>query len=87
MEKTVPLRLPPIDMAATGRRIERLRTAAGITVRQLQAAFGFNTPQAIYKWQRGDALPTLDNITILARVLDVRIEDIIVYEKGGDDRG
>lgn len=87
MEKTVPHRLPPIDMTATGRRIERLREAAGITVRQLQAVFGFNTPQAIYKWQRGEALPSLDNITILARVLDVRIEDIIVYEKGGDDRG
>ena len=83
MDKIIPRRLPPIDLAATGRRIERLRRTAGISVRELQAVFGFSTPQAIYKWQRGEALPTLDNITILARILNVRIEDIIIYEKGG----
>ena len=75
--------LPAIDMTATGRNIERLRRAAGLSVRDLQRIFGFSSPQAIYKWQRGEALPTLDNITVLARVLDVRIEDIILY-KGGD---
>ena len=78
MEKTVPHRLPPIDMAATGRRIERLRTAAGITVRQLQAVFGFNTPQAIYKWQRGQALPSLDNLITLSAVFHVPMEQIII---------
>lgn len=82
MEKIIPRRLPAIDMTATGRQIERLRRTAGISVRELQAFFGFSTPQAIYKWQRGDALPTLDNITILARILNVRIEDIIVYKEG-----
>ena len=75
--------LPAIDMAATGRNIERLRRAAGLTVRDLQRVYGFTSPQAIYKWQRGQALPTLDNMTVLARVLGVSIEDIIRYE-GGD---
>ena len=72
-------RLPVIDMAATGRNIDRLRRGAGMTVRQLQAVFGFSTPQAIYKWQRGDALPTLDNIVVLAFVLGVSVEDILVF--------
>ena len=72
-------RLPVIDMAATGRNIDRLRRDAGMTVRQLQAVFGFSTPQAIYKWQRGDALPTLDNIVVLAFVLGVSVEDILVF--------
>ena len=66
-------------MAATGRNIDRLRRDAGMTVRQLQAVFGFSTPQAIYKWQRGDALPTLDNIVVLAFVLGVSVEDILVF--------
>ena len=49
-------RIPVIDMTLTGRNIDRLRREAGMTVRQLQAVFGFSTPQAIYKWQRGDAI-------------------------------
>lgn len=69
---------PVIDMTATGRNIVRLRKQAGLSVRNLQDAFGFSNPQAIYKWQRGQAMPTLDNIVILAAVLGVGIDDIIV---------
>ena len=77
-------RIPVIDMAATGINITRLRINAGITVRDLQDIFGFNTPQAIYKWQRGTALPTVDNLVVLAAVFGVRIDDILVFQ--GDDR-
>ena len=72
--------LPVIDMAATGMNIARLRRNAGLTVRDLQAVFGFSTPQAIYKWQRGDALPTLDNIVALAAVLGVTVAEILVLQ-------
>ena len=71
-------------MTATGRNITRLRINAGITVKDLQDIFGFNTPQAIYKWQRGTALPTVDNLVALAAVLGVRIDDILVFQ--GDAR-
>ena len=72
---------PVIDLAATGRNIERLRREARLTVRELQAVFGFSSPQAIYKWQRGEALPTLDNMTVLARLLGVAIEDILILNE------
>ncbi len=62
-------RIPVIDMTATGINITRLRVSAGLTVRDLQDIFGFSTPQAIYKWQRGTALPTVDNLVVLAAVL------------------
>lgn len=81
MSKVYVRPLPAIDVAATGRNIQRLRRAAGISVRELQEIFGFSTPQAVYKWQRGEALPTLDNMTVLARVLGVSIEEIILYER------
>ena len=71
--------LPGIDMAATGRNIEFLRKVAGLTVRDLQGILGFSSPQAIYKWQRGESLPTLDNMTVLARVLGRPMEDFIIY--------
>ena len=72
--------LPVIDMTATGINISRLRKNAGLSVRDLQVIFGFSTPQAIYKWQRGSAMPTLDNIVVLAAVFGVAIDDIIVYQ-------
>ena len=71
---------PVIDMAATGQNIIRLRKLAGFTVKDLQDIFGFATPQAIYKWQRGTAMPTLDNIAVLAAVFGVMIDDILVFE-------
>ena len=74
-------RIPVIDVTATGINIARLRAAAGLTVKDLQDIFGFNTPQAIYKWQRGTALPTVDNLVVLAAVFGVRLDDIIIFQR------
>ncbi len=73
--------IPVIDMVKTGQNIIILRKKAGLSVRDLQDAFGFGTPQAIYKWQQGLALPTIDNLVALAALLDVAIDDIIVTDK------
>ncbi len=72
-------RLPVINMVATGQNITRLRKQAGLSVSNLQQIFGFTTPQAIYKWQRGTALPTVDNLVILAAVLNTGIDNILVF--------
>lgn len=72
--------MPTIDMVATGINIMRLREAAGLTVKDLQDIFGFATPQAIYKWQHGTALPTIDNLVVLAAVLGVPMDEIIVID-------
>ena len=47
---------PVIDPVATGANIVRLRIQRGLSVRDLQAYFGFEEPQAIYKWQKGKSL-------------------------------
>ena len=70
--------IPIIDMVRTGENITNLRKAAGLSVHDLQNVFGFNSPQAIYKWQNGTALPTVDNLIVLAALLDVRIDDILI---------
>ena len=72
--------MPAIDMVATGRNIVRLREAADLTVKDLQDIFGFATPQAIYKWQHGTAMPTIDNLVVLAAVLAVTMDEIIVID-------
>ena len=72
--------IPVIDLTATGVNITRLRVNAGLTVKDLQDIFGFSTPQAIYKWQRGTALPTVDNLVVLAAVFGVKIDDILIFQ-------
>ena len=69
---------PVIDPVATGENIQRLRREKGLTVRDLQLFFGFEEPQAIYKWQRGKSLPSVDNLYALSALLDVSMDDIIV---------
>ncbi len=70
-----------INTVATGQNINRLRVAAGLTVRDMQMAFGFSTPQAIYKWIHGTALPSIDNLVILADMLNVTMDEIVVVNR------
>ncbi len=72
--------MPTINMAKTGKNIMELRKKAGLTVKELQDIFGFATPQAIYKWQNGTALPNIDNLVVLAVVLGVTVDDILVMD-------
>ena len=76
--------IPAIDMVATGENITRLREEAKLTVKDLQNIFGFATPQAIYKWQHGTAMPTIDNLVVLATLFGVHIDEIIVLDGGVD---
>lgn len=72
------MKVPIIDMEATGENIKQLREMQGVSVRQIQEVLGFTNPQAIYKWQKGDNLPSIDNLVILASLLGTSIDDIIV---------
>ena len=74
------MEIPFVDTVATGRNIDRLRTAAGMSVRDMQMIFGFTTPQAIYKWIHGTTMPTIDNLVILAAMLGVTLDEIVVVE-------
>ena len=58
-----------IDMIATGQRIAELRIEHGYSVSDLQKFFGFEAPQAIYKWQKGQTLPSTDNLYALSDLL------------------
>ena len=74
------IRVPYINTVATGQNINRMRMEAGFTVKDMQAVFGFATPQAIYKWIHGTAMPSIDNLVILAAVLGVTMDEIIVVD-------
>lgn len=73
-----------IDVKGTGLNILRLRKKKGLSVREVQTRLGIATPQAVYKWQRGETLPSMENLIGLAYLLGVGLEDLLavkVYEK------
>ena len=69
-----------VDMKLTGKKIAFLREQRGISVRELQRMLGIATPQAIYKWQRGETLPSVENLAALACVLSVSIDEILAVD-------
>ncbi len=77
------MRIPLIDMKQTGRNICSLRKQRGISVKELQQMMGFGTPQAIYKWQHGASLPTVDNLVALSVIFAVPIDSILITDKAG----
>ena len=71
--------MPTVDMVRTGQNINRLRKQTGLSTADLQAALGLSSPRAIFKWQRGDCLPTV----VLAALFGVRIDDILAIDVAG----
>ena len=69
-----------IQPQATGKRIKGLLNERGYSVKDVQNALGFENPQAVYKWLSGKSLPSLDNFVILSKLLNTRMEDILVID-------
>ena len=76
---------PVINMEATGANIRKLRKERNLSVADLQEFFGFEAPQAIYKWQRGETLPSTDNLLALGYLLGVPLDDILVSNLPGGE--
>ena len=68
-----------IDMKKTGQNIQKLREERGLTVKDVQRYFNFKEPQSIYRWQSGNTLPSADHLLALSFLLDVKMEDILVF--------
>ena len=72
---------PVIDLIATGKNLSRLRLENGFTVSGLQEYLGLASPQSLYKWFRGENLPTVDNLLALSKLFGVAINDMLVERK------
>ena len=69
-----------INMVATGANIKRLIKASGYSVRDIMEITGISTEQAIYKWFRGESLPSIDSMIILGSVLGIEITELLVID-------
>ena len=76
---------PVLDIKATGERINQLRKDNNLRVTDVAEYMGFESTQSVYKWQRGESLPTVDNLYALSRLLHTSVDDILIGEKERDD--
>ncbi|MCD8362929.1 MAG: helix-turn-helix domain-containing protein [Lachnospiraceae bacterium] len=69
---------PDIDLQKTGRHIKCMIRKAGFSVREIQEYLHLSCPQPIYRWFRGQTLPSLNHVYALSRLLHVHMEDLLV---------
>ncbi len=72
---------PVLDVKATGARIRELRRANHLKVEEVARFMGFESAQAVYKWQRGESLPTVDNLVALSRLCAIPMDEILREKK------
>lgn len=74
---TKKLDCPTVDLRATGLQIDKLRRTNGLSVIDVSEIAGVSI-QAVYHWQNGKCLPTVDNLVVLAAAFKVKIDEIVV---------
>ena len=67
-----------IDLVKTGKNIERLLSERGVTARDVQLRLGFAERRPVYFWIQGKNLPSIDNLFMLAEMLQVSIDEILI---------
>lgn len=72
--------IPILNIYDTGLNIRMIRKEKKISVISLADAMGISV-QSVYKWERGDAMPTIDNLVVLSRIFDMPINDILVVDE------
>ena len=78
MTKSIPY--PVIDLRKTGQNIKHLREERYISVATLPEYLGLASQQAIYNWQRGTCLPTVDHLCALSHLFSVPMDDILILK-------
>lgn len=67
-----------LDAIQTGRKINSAIKQSGYSIRELQEMLGLSCPQPIYRWIRGRTLPSIDNLYMLSRILEVPMDELLV---------
>lgn len=67
-----------IDLFATGQLLKETMLNNNYCVKQLQEYLCLSCPQTIYKWFRGESLPSVDLLYMMSKLFDVHMEDLIV---------
>ena len=71
---------PRFDIVASGERMKEIRKQRNISVKQVMEYMGFESTQAVYKWEAGKCYPQADNLVALAILDNVSPMELLVVE-------
>ena len=71
---------PRFDIVASGERMREIRRQRNISVKQVMEYMGFESTQAVYKWEAGKCYPQVDNLVALAILYNVSPMELLVEE-------
>ena len=71
---------PRFDIVASGERMREIRRQRNISVKQVMEYMGFESTQAVYKWEAGKCFPQADNLIALAILYRVSPMELLVEE-------
>ena len=71
---------PHFDIVASGARMRAIRQERKISVKQVMEYMGFESTQAVYKWEAGKCFPQADNLIALAILYRVSPMALLVEE-------
>ena len=72
---------PNIHLKGTGIYLKRLTRQKGYKVRDLQRLLHLSCPQPIYRWFKGQVLPSVDHLYTLSRLLCMHMESLLLPER------
>ena len=71
---------PVINLVKTGQNIKNMRIEKGMSVQKLADFMEFEAVQAVYNWQTGKSLPSIENLKILSELFDKSMDEILIFE-------
>lgn len=69
-----------LDTVATGHKIKDYMEEKQIAIKDLSKIMNVSF-QAVYRWQRGETLPTISNLFILGQLLGIDVDDMLVAKE------
>ena len=80
IEKGKVINHPMINLVKTGNNIKMMRKEKGMSVQKLANFMEFEAVQAVYNWQSGKTLPSLENLKLLSELFEKPMEEILIFE-------
>ena len=72
---------PRIDKKETGKRIRYFMDVQGLDPKMVQDKLSLCCVQTVYKWLRGDCIPSVDMLYSLCTLLHVNVDSLLVGNK------
>ena len=69
-----------IDYITTGINLKNQIKIAGYDVKYIKEYLDLHSVQAIYKWQRGECLPTVEHMFKISQLLDITIDNLVMQQ-------